>query len=198
MTKDKDVPSGEIFERVYGLRGDPITDSPKLRARLNAFLDDSFSKYRDDIGNELRLELGVDIRRAGVAAWYYDFAGFFKDASTSDLWGFITLAWRVPMRRGNQLLAKNWLAFVNRSMREENVSCYVDVPVTSTSVVAFIRQLTRLSRRPVSLPSRPSTAPATGPRSSFLRTLTVRSRRIPRMEGERSGKRSSRSRTFSN
>jgi hypothetical protein len=109
------VQTGRRFSHVYVDRGAPIQESAKFRKRLGSFYMEFFSGYREPIVQALGRELGSS----------HDYLGeFFDKASLNDLLDSITVIYGVLRARTGH--HTDWVKFVARAMREENLSFRVD------------------------------------------------------------------------
>lgn len=119
---------GQLFSRVYLERGSPKADSNRFRLRLGAYLE-SGSFSRSDAATTIAQELGLTVPKGGTAGRpSYYFKRFVAEAALRDLLDTITIVfrhWRADSAYDLQSRA-DFLQFVNRAMREENLSYTVD------------------------------------------------------------------------
>ena len=119
----------ERFSLLYIERGKPTSDSDRFRNRLKAFYHEHLTNFRDDIVKEIHRELGATIH---FSYGGYDIGDFFEKAPLRDILDSITIICTVlkpdPHARFSNLaiLQTEWLSFVQRVFKEENLHYRVD------------------------------------------------------------------------
>lgn len=123
MTNDK-PPEGEFFSRLYIERGTPVRDSPRLRKRLLAYLqqDPFLSAGLHDIVAEAAREIGIPFPYGAATL---DIAWLYGEGEIRDVLDSITVVCRLAKQR-NPSAAKNWIEFVRRALREESMWYSID------------------------------------------------------------------------
>ena len=111
------------FSLIYLERGEPKRDSVRLRKRLGAFYEDKLDHYRDEIVKEIHKELGVEVP---LTLGGPNVPDLFEKAELRDILDSVTIIYTVLMESGHQLTASEWISFVRRAFREENLSYRVD------------------------------------------------------------------------
>lgn len=123
-----DVPRGRPYDALYVDHGDPKRDSPRMRARLGAFIR--------EIGDGGLIRL-VELRfgtRPNVPYGSYDWQGYFAHLDINDMLVAVTLVHhnatkndRSNARSGRRSEnAKRWREFVKVVFHEENVHYFID------------------------------------------------------------------------
>lgn len=121
---DENLPTGQLFSRLYLERGKPQMDSPRFRARFVAKIDSlSFNKF--GARNNIRLELGLTVGTYGSRPTYFKFESFINSIAIADLLSCITIIYQAISLDANAQ-RKDYIAFVSRAMREENMSYRLD------------------------------------------------------------------------
>ena len=116
MTTIPPVPEGQRFDHVYIDRGEPVSDSNRMRVRLRSLVASDSSLYQSTI---LEHELGLDFPN-----WH----AFFEKAKVRDVLAFVTIAYRTLARESyvGETKAGRWLGDVQRILSEENLHYRVD------------------------------------------------------------------------
>lgn len=121
---DNERPVGVRFSQLYLERGLPARDSARLRVRVDAYF------YAEDISDIIKNFAGIIQQELGVrvpsGSWGYLYHEFFTNSVLHDFLDSITLVWWGLSSRGHTNKASNWLTFVQRAMREENVGYSLD------------------------------------------------------------------------
>lgn len=116
---------GKRFSLLYLNRSEPVRDSQRFRNRLAAFYWDEINKeHKEIIKSILQKEAGIEIPY--FAGFGFDLAGFFKKNELRDILDSITLVYQALNLKGWPTLAKRWMSFVERCLREENVGYKLD------------------------------------------------------------------------
>jgi len=102
------------FSLIYLERGKPAPDSVRLRNRLKAYYFQSLDAFHDRIIREVNKELGLDVRYM---------SDFFNNSASGDILDFITIVHDILLERAYYDRGKEWIGFVRRIFREENL-CY--------------------------------------------------------------------------
>ena len=114
----------ERFSQLYLERGNPTRESTRLRNRLAAYFSENLSTNYNYPSQKLyEAETGAVVPRRGQG-WI--FSDVFREAELRDVLDAITIVYRVVSAANNRTRAADWLTFVARSMREENVGYTVD------------------------------------------------------------------------
>ncbi len=128
------VPEGKFYSRLYVEPGAPQDDSERFRNRLAAYFCHNFRSGQSNrygieqaVGSAIEVETGYQ----GFDAWFTSaqFDKFFQRAPLVDVFTAITIVWqKIIERRAGAVTAeaKGWQAFVERVIREENLSYRVD------------------------------------------------------------------------
>jgi hypothetical protein len=126
MANDAKVPEGQRFTHVYAERGKPVDDSPRVRRRLAAIINEM--PDAGELPTLVPRELGIDFV---WAAWGPNWPVFLNQIEVADLLDLITVTYRYltarkrgPMRDPNA--NAHWLAQVRRIFEEENFGYSVD------------------------------------------------------------------------
>lgn len=129
-------PRGRLFTDVYLDKGAPLADSEVFRRRLGAYLHQHHHKDAWKYRQFVETETGKKIRMGGSYVYLEE---AFEEIPIARALNLITLTWRflrdqnphwvrVGSKLENQSLeAQNWLLFVSRTLREENVGYTVDL-----------------------------------------------------------------------
>jgi hypothetical protein len=114
---DEDKPLGQLFAHVYLERGKPTEDSPTMRRRLAANIEDSKVEYT--LAPVITRELGVDVKN-----WRH----FFANQDIIVVLNAITVAYKHLVResQGSRFSADAFVQMVRRIFAEENVSYQID------------------------------------------------------------------------
>jgi hypothetical protein len=116
---NRTIPTGQRFSHVYVARGEPTSDSVRMRRRLSGLMFEM--KTRGDLGGFLERELGVSLPYNG----YYDWHKFFASALLRDVLDTITIFMHFAQRKNSDDLYK-WIGEVPRVLAEENVTYVLD------------------------------------------------------------------------
>jgi len=128
MSSENDPPTGLRFDLAYGERGDPVSDGPELRERINVLFDlivatISRNDARFEIGKFVHRELGVQFRYSGTMGYYYDFEELFRSVNLRLFLASLTIIWRA-LPKGQR--REGWIAGIERIFREENTYYRID------------------------------------------------------------------------
>ncbi|MEX3957344.1 hypothetical protein [Trinickia sp. EG282A] len=120
------TPVGQLFTHVYQDRGAPALDSSEFRERLANYMYARFHDDRVALSEYLAVETGYVSRFA-----WQNWRAALCDISVGRVLSVVTLIWRFFTHRGTRDLtyaakARSWKDFVERAMREENVSYRLD------------------------------------------------------------------------
>ena len=125
---DNTPQKGRRFSHVYLDRGAPVSDSSRFRRRVTAFLYECSDRYRSfdltRLARLIHLEIGLKVPPTGYGG--YDYHKFLEDISVVDFLDCITLFWRFAKRGSGEKCADAWRAFVDRTMKEENIGYRID------------------------------------------------------------------------
>lgn len=116
------VPKGQRFSHVYLERGEPMSDSVRMRHRLASLFYATYGM--DGLRGYATRELGVSIPYASSSP---DWGRFFEKSALRDVLDIVTLAFRHLKGEGigaNALVT--WTESVGRIFSEENVRYRVD------------------------------------------------------------------------
>jgi hypothetical protein len=125
------IPEGEFYAHLYVKRGAPVDDGPIFRRRLAAFFGHYIYKSQvTDIEPYVRHIMVETGANPFFSHPYYlpQFDRFFESAPLIDVLTAITIIWR-ELDRVNLLgpiMPKEWRAFIERLLREENVGYRID------------------------------------------------------------------------
>jgi hypothetical protein len=127
-------PVGELFTHVYLDRSVPLADSELFRRRLGGHCDHILYKLRSELARFVKAETGLTVPTVPIVG--YRFEPLFVHAKIEHVLNLITIVWRFiqenvthwdpQLRRNVSALAQDWLEFVRRAMREENLHYTVD------------------------------------------------------------------------
>jgi hypothetical protein len=120
-------PLGQRFSHAYIERGAPIEDSPRVRRRIAAVIDET-RDFEGHLAQEVPRELGVNMV---WGAYGPNWPEFLSRIAHSDFLDLITLAYRLLLRkrRGglrNMDAAPHWVIEVRRIFEEQNFAYTVD------------------------------------------------------------------------
>ena len=125
------------FSLLYIERGKPGPDSDRFRKRLRTFYFEKLTSFEGDIIRGIHMELGATIP-SGVMG--YSIGMFFEEAPLRDILDSITIIYKVleprayPRFSSPGSLQNEWLSFVRRVFKEENLHYQVD----KTGVVHYL------------------------------------------------------------
>lgn len=119
------------FSTLYLQRGQSVSDSARLRGRLNALFNQVAERYADVFRRRFEIETGTSIR------WQHgrwQFEEMWRSAEIRDVLDAVTVMYKViadaehltPANMRSGSIANEWVAEVGRAMREENVGYTVD------------------------------------------------------------------------
>jgi hypothetical protein len=119
-------PVGQRFSHIYGERGTPQQDSPRMRHRLAVRIDD-FPDLRVDLSGRVEQELGIPGPTSTGRSWTY----LLERWDLKDVLDLITIVYRHLSGKARtgiyEVKAPNrWLAETRRILSEENVHYRVD------------------------------------------------------------------------
>ncbi len=139
---EQEKPVGKLFTHVYLERGEPHSDSQLFRARLGAYVQSELYTDHWKLRSYLKKETGLDVPFTplqGMGGTYTRFEDFFNTIELKYLLNVITLIWRflwdekkkyqmMPNRSFDYVCppANDWLVFVRRVIKEENIAYRVD------------------------------------------------------------------------
>lgn len=118
---DSTKPTGKRFTAVYRERGAPTDDSIKFRNRVAHKIHHVVDDY--SVIKALRAETGWSITSAGGSAWWVK---FIADLSRDQLLDFLTTVTDALYEVGLNAEAAEYIAFVQRSLDEENLGFVMD------------------------------------------------------------------------
>lgn len=113
-----------VWSGLYVDHGDPLPDSPLWRARIQRAHQDFVKiKMRErDVALTIERETGFPMIGHGSTDVYFKFSSFFSSSEIRQLIRGITVIWLLsPDKQKNA-----WRDFIERSLREENLSYTVD------------------------------------------------------------------------
>lgn len=132
-------PVGQLFGRVYLDRGSPTADSDIFRRRLAAYLQYHVEGQKHfHLTKYLKVETGLSVPMwLGAGTNGYKFEEFLLGLQITPMLNVITSIWRFLSTAGGTKLengqvvflpglAWSWRAFVDRALREENLSYEID------------------------------------------------------------------------
>ncbi len=116
-------PPGQRFSLAYAEAGKPLQDSPRARARIAAYIEDTLYPRTSNIIPIIRRELGT-----GYLQYASDIGKLLRDSQLRDFLdaisligeGLITGTYKYPSER------EHWFKFVERVFREQNVGYQLD------------------------------------------------------------------------
>ena len=120
----KEIPTGELFSRVYLERTAPVRDSPRFRTRLDGFFYQNLYDHRGQLSDEITTELGVSLNTTFGGG--PDLTLFFATAEIRDILDTISLITRILQGRNYYGLCNRWIKFVQRTFDEESLGYRVD------------------------------------------------------------------------
>jgi hypothetical protein len=109
-------PKGQRFSLIYLDRGKPVQDSPRMRHRIGALLEEYPHQVMHDLGQYVERRLGIEAR--------YITPAFLKRADLRDVLDIVTVTHDFLSRKS--LGTRGWTANVNIIFDEENVPYMVD------------------------------------------------------------------------
>lgn len=116
---------GNRFTQVYLDRGPPSQDCQRFRNRLAAyFLEKLQVDYGRRIGKALAREAGMHDTQ--TPAWDPSVQDILKNGQLRDMLDSITIIYQELMNLGKRSFANDWLKFVERALREENLGYSLD------------------------------------------------------------------------
>lgn len=119
---DNGLPIGQLFSHVYLSGGPLLRDKETFRRRLGVYCQNHLAKDNCSLGNYLRRETGLLIPTGYPA---YDFEKFLVSTEIRHVLDVITLVWRFYTEE-HPLVAKYWLSFVARVIKEESMGYQLD------------------------------------------------------------------------
>lgn len=123
---DSSVPTGQLFSRVYLERGKPMTDSKRFRSRVGAFLS-KVTFNRAKAAQDTAIETGVKVPTFGAYPRVnYKFDSFIVEQAIRDVLDIITIIYRNIQSDLDGGGKHFFINFVERAMREENMSYRLD------------------------------------------------------------------------
>ena len=114
---------GERFSQIYLEKGKPTSDSIRFRNRLGAFYWQKLHDDQHDIVRSIHKELGVKVPFIGTN---WSVPVFFQKAEIRDILDSITLIYNLLTEKRYLNKVSEWLQFVERVFREENLGYTVD------------------------------------------------------------------------
>lgn len=118
---DKSFPR---FSQLYLDKGPLTRDSARFRNRLSAYFVDRFHTHYNGLACELfEKETGAKVPRRGVSA---AFSNVFLEAELRDVLDAVSIVFQVIKSRNDNFGSRDWVVFVERCMREENLAFRVD------------------------------------------------------------------------
>lgn len=118
---DKSFPR---FSQLYLDKGPLTRDSARFRNRLSAYFVDRFHTHYNGLACELfEKETGAKVPRRGVSA---AFSNVFLEAELRDVLDAVSIVFQVIKSRNDNFSSRDWVVFVERCMREENLAFRVD------------------------------------------------------------------------
>ena len=126
---DQEHTTGQLFTRVYTERGKPVQDNAPFRRRLGAYVQTKFDDNHYQLHHYLEIEAGLIVPNwPGVEGNVYEFGKFFETIEIQQLLNAITLIWKYfsAAESYKRRYARNWVDFVARVFREENLGYSLD------------------------------------------------------------------------
>jgi hypothetical protein len=123
MSEQADPAPGVRFSLFYGRRGEPTEDSERMRHRIGAAIASNDWFKNVEFKHRLEQDIGID------APWVGSWPPFVKKLALIDVLDLITVTAAYLRERpvGNgELMARKWVADINRIFREENVHYQVE------------------------------------------------------------------------
>ena len=124
------VQKGQLFSHLYIERGAALVDSDKFRARIGQYAESEFVREAMWLRAEIIKEVGV-IAFPSAHTWEAGLNAFFRTGETVDVLNAITVicAYYARQQHYNSSAAhkiEQWISFVRRALREENVAYTID------------------------------------------------------------------------
>lgn len=117
---------GQLFSRTYLDRGAPTQDSPRFRSRFAAYIE-RLGFNESETAREIASELGVRVPRSSDARReVYRFEFFINNAQLRDVLDVITIIYNNIRDSSVNDNRKLYIEFINRAMKEENLSYRLD------------------------------------------------------------------------
>lgn len=119
---NQERPVGKPYSQVYVERGSASEDNTRFRKRIGNYIDNQPLAHTGAIAGILRQEVGVKVYARTLAS-------YFEKCSLTDLLDgitHVTTALRGAERYLKEDPVQNWLRFVSRALKEENVAYQVD------------------------------------------------------------------------
>lgn len=147
-----DPPAGLRFSQLYLDRGEPSSDSRRLRVRIGGFARHELNPYRDGIRAELVKRIGAEFEYFGLST---HIEAFLKQCQLRDFHDSITVIYDFFTRRFQaersidlRSVAAKWLQFTKAAFIEENVAYRVDDravvrPLIDTEFLGNVESLIR-------------------------------------------------------
>lgn len=126
MTERQRV-QGQRFTQIYLEPSETVTDSIRLRNRVGEYFYSALYRYGEAVKGAILSELGCPMKSTGYAG--VDVRTFLKQCELHDFLDALTvIAAALPSyeQSGRSYPRPAWIAFVNRAMRETNVSFELD------------------------------------------------------------------------
>jgi hypothetical protein len=120
--EEKAQPVGQLFSMIYCDRDVPIRDSEYFRRRIGSFCQTELDEYHPELAKFLTHETGIPIENYH---YYYKIEDFFLKIEPVRMLNAITLVWRF-LGTKDAIKLKSWYDFVQRTLREENLSYRID------------------------------------------------------------------------
>lgn len=123
---ENNAPVGQRFSHVYLERGEPTSDSDRMRLRLLNSAKAAIGIDEWDMASAISTEMGIDI---GTPK---DVRDFYLRGDLTDVLDSITILWRVAVdrdikpHRGSSPIFSHWVRVVRRIFKEENVGYSID------------------------------------------------------------------------
>lgn len=114
---------GMRFSQLYLDKGNPVNDSRRMRNRISAMYYDLLSNDSYKIVQLIHIETGAKVP-VGVES--YNLTYFFENCEIRDLLDSITLISKYLLRTNQQNKAVQWMQFISRIFKEENVGYQLD------------------------------------------------------------------------
>lgn len=114
------------FSLLYGSRGEPVADSPRMRRRLASLfgeLRESAGSTSAELAGLVQRELGVAVRYAGYG---YSWDEFFVQSELRDVLDLVSVFHDYLKSKHQTRSASWWITEVRRIFSEENVYYRVD------------------------------------------------------------------------
>ena len=121
---------GEYFSRSYLWAEKPLSDDPRARHRMAAYLQEYYSDEAYEIGGYIEKELGIKCRSIGSARYYIHWESFLSKLDIRDFLDVMTATIRfkpkLTVYKDRMSIVHNLLEFAKRVFSEQNLAYKID------------------------------------------------------------------------